>query len=482
MSFEAIYEVTRGLRMLLHSQLVQQNPSAVVTLLPPGDTLPDTLGVNLYLYRVIESPFTRNQDWPGDRVTPPGTEPALGLILSYLLTPIGKKPDDESATLGDDAHTMLGVSMLTLHEHPVLNDVHMPGFDADTVLPAFLQNSYDKIKITLIATSLEELSKIWATINKPYRLSVAYEVSLVQLTPPIPPPTRGGMVTSTGVRVITLDAPRLTSLTPTGGALVRIAGGLVTPNDLQINGFGFSFPGQMPVVRVGGQVVTIKTAPAPTDQMLSVTLPSNLDAGPEADVTVTLNGRTSMPLTFLVRPWLTSIQPVRTDLAGGSLKLALTGLGFTAPQAVRFDGPGGTTNVTTFDAGTTETQLSITIPGTLLNGIYQVRAVLNDTSATNARALEVIPRVDSPIGLSTTTVDGRSVHRLTINGARLNGTNIRLIIDGVTYQFAPDPANPGAGSNATQIVYTLGRLLDAGAHQITVNVDGHSSHTVSLEV
>src|SRR5262245_52664897 len=110
MSYAAVYEVTRALRRLLHSQLVLRSASAVVTLLPPGDTLPDVSGVNLYLYRVIESPFTKNLDWRGDRATPPSNGPALGLQLFYLVTPLGVRPADESFDLGDDAHAMLGVA------------------------------------------------------------------------------------------------------------------------------------------------------------------------------------------------------------------------------------------------------------------------------------------------------------------------------------------------------------------------------------
>src|SRR4051794_10475122 len=106
MSFAAIYQVTRVLRVLLHRQLSQASTNAMVTLLPPGDELPEAAGVNLYLYRVMESPFTRNQSWRGDRVTSPSTQPVLGLHLNYLLTPLGTKPDATSFLTGDDAHTM----------------------------------------------------------------------------------------------------------------------------------------------------------------------------------------------------------------------------------------------------------------------------------------------------------------------------------------------------------------------------------------
>src|ERR1035438_8763325 len=130
MSTTAIKDVTRALQVLLLSQLSAVSSSAQVSLLPPGDKLPSGLGVNLYLFRIMESAFSRNTDWPGDRATPTSKFPALGLELSYLLTPYAQPPDPATSN-GDDAHTMLGVAMLTLHENPILNQVHIPGFDAD---------------------------------------------------------------------------------------------------------------------------------------------------------------------------------------------------------------------------------------------------------------------------------------------------------------------------------------------------------------
>src|SRR5438105_855581 len=100
MSYDAVFQVTRALRMLLHSQLTQVSASAVVTLLPPGEPLPDSSGVNLYLYRVLESPSTRNEPWRGDRITPPSPRPALGLQFFYLLTPLGIRPEESNFTQG----------------------------------------------------------------------------------------------------------------------------------------------------------------------------------------------------------------------------------------------------------------------------------------------------------------------------------------------------------------------------------------------
>lgn len=483
MSYMAVYDITKALQQLLHARMRQEgHTTAVVTVLPPGEELPKTLGVNLYLYRVLESPFTKNEAWRGDRTTPPAAQPALGLQLYYLLTPLGAKPDASSLN-GDDAHTMFGLALQTLHEHPVLNDVHIPGFDADLVLPPYLLNSYEQLKICLLPIGLDELSKIWGAINQPYRLSAAYELSLAELTPPPPPPVNGGIVMQTGVEVRTLDPAHLTSLTPAAGALARIAGGQVTPNDLKISGYGFLFPGESPVVRVGGRPATARAVPPPTDETLTVALPIDLDAGPQADVQITRGGRVSAPLVFTVTPWLSQIQPLRTALdptLAADLSLMLFGSGFTNPQEVWLEGPGGVTHINTFGAGGSDSSATVTLPSALANGLYRVRLVLNDAanSASNSRTLEVIPRLDAvtaalvPPGSPPV---GGDVHELTLDGARLAANDVRLLLDGVAYQV-------GANGDAAQLVYRLGRRLSAGPHSVAVVVDGQRSRPIELMI
>jgi hypothetical protein len=207
-----------------------------------------------------------------------------------------------------------------------------------------------------------------------------------------------------------------------------------------------------------------------------------LDAGPDEDVQVSLTGKTGTPLTFTVNPWLATLTPIRStlDATGGppAPALVLRGSGLTStPQGVRFDGPGGTTTVTAFVGAVTDTQATITLPSTLLNGLYQVRLILAGpaNNATNARTLEIIPLLSSPIGLAVVTVSGNQVHRLTLNGARLSGSDVRVAIDGVVYQA-------GASANAAQLVFTLGRLLDAGQHTVAVIVNGSRSHDAALGV
>ena len=105
----------------------------------------------------------------------------------------------------------------------------------------------------LSPAGVEELSKIWATINQPYRLSVAYEISLVEIIPTPPPPVQGGIVLRTGLDIILLQAPQLDSLNPAVGALVRVDNtGMLRANSIVISGSGLNFPGQATIVTVGG--------------------------------------------------------------------------------------------------------------------------------------------------------------------------------------------------------------------------------------
>ena len=50
-----------------------------------------------------------------------------------------------------------------------------------TMLLGGLQGSTDTLKITLIPLTLEDRSRVWYAIQKPYRLSVNYEIRVVNL-------------------------------------------------------------------------------------------------------------------------------------------------------------------------------------------------------------------------------------------------------------------------------------------------------------
>lgn len=479
MSTDAISFVTKAIRSLLVSQMAT---GSLVTLLPPGEDPPPGNGVNLYMYRTNESAYLKNVDWPGDRSGAPGKpEPALSLELFYLMTPFAARPQPNDTE--DAAHRMLGQAMLVLHEHPILNQVHLPGFDADAALPDFILNSFEDVRIRLHPVSMDELSKIWSTIGKPYRLSVAYEVTLVQLTPTVPSANGGGIVQRTGLTVDTITAPRLTSVTPTQGALASSAGAQNIPSQLVLNGFGFSFLNESPTVTVGDVPVAITAA---SDRQITVLLPSRLPAGPEEDVRVRVNRLWSQAVPFTVRPWISNLTPIRTALdptlpADGVLNL--TGFGFANPAAVLGAGANPAWSVTAFLPGSTPSNLAINLPAaatknsatgsTLRNGFYDIFLRLQDNSLANARSLEVIPRLNGTTGYSPNSSYTSSTGVLSLRGARFDGADVRIIVDEQDYAL-------GANTNGIQLTQTFTRRLTPGAHTVSVAVDGHTSREIVI--
>jgi hypothetical protein len=152
----------------------------------------------------------------------------------------------------------------------------------------------------------------------------------------------------------------------------------------------------------------------------------------------------------------------------------MRGSGLTTPAGVRFDGPGGPVTGTTFGAGGDDTTLSVTIPPNLRAGSHEVRVVLAGAGlrVTNPRELVVLPLIET-VAPAVVPTAVASVHELTIDGARLVGTDVRLVVDDVVHVV-------GANATATQLVHRLGRRLAAGPHAASVVVDGVRSRPVEF--
>ena len=119
--------------------------------------------INLYLYQVLENPYTKNQPM---YATDDGILefPPLTLKLCYLLTPYASDPVS--------AHKVLGHAMSVFYDNAIVQE--------DRLLES-LRLSVDKLSIVLISSKLEELTRIWNALQTPYRLSVAYEVRVVPI-------------------------------------------------------------------------------------------------------------------------------------------------------------------------------------------------------------------------------------------------------------------------------------------------------------
>jgi len=153
-----IGDVTQLLESLLTGLTVTLDSPASLPTSTPGGNLS---AVNLYLYQVSENPFTKNQPWVTD---PVGTKiyPPLALNLYYLLTPYA----DDPVT----AHRVLTHAMALLYVNSTL-------IGAELSDP--LRQSVERLTINLRQMTLEELTRIWNSLQSPYRLSVTYEVRVV---------------------------------------------------------------------------------------------------------------------------------------------------------------------------------------------------------------------------------------------------------------------------------------------------------------
>ena len=131
---------------------------------------------SVFLYQVVENNYLKNE--PMINV---GTEQLqhtpLALNLFYLITPYA---NETNALPGWDLHTILGKIMQILYDNASLEGPRLMD-----VLKKLNRESYfeqiDNIRIILNQISLDDLTKIWSSLNTPMRLSVAYEVRVVMI-------------------------------------------------------------------------------------------------------------------------------------------------------------------------------------------------------------------------------------------------------------------------------------------------------------
>jgi hypothetical protein len=143
--------------------------------------------VNLFLYHVEHSPAWRNMEIPGRIRNGETATPPLGLNLYYLITAYGQ---DKNEIIG---HLLLGKAMSILHDHPLLSrDEIRVAFSA-----SHLHEQIERVRITPQPISIDEVSKLWTGFQSQYKLSVAYQVSVVLIeskrpsTTPLPVLMRG---------------------------------------------------------------------------------------------------------------------------------------------------------------------------------------------------------------------------------------------------------------------------------------------------
>ena len=117
--------------------------------------------LSIWLYRITENEFLKNQ--PEVRANGADTRrPApLALDLHYLVTPFARS--------GELDHLLLGKTLQTLYDN------------ATTLLRIPADNIAQELRIVLARRTLEELTRVWEALQEPYRLSVAYQVTVTEV-------------------------------------------------------------------------------------------------------------------------------------------------------------------------------------------------------------------------------------------------------------------------------------------------------------
>lgn len=173
----AIAAVTAALRNLLLAQVPRRDSSLQdlevstqpLDLVRKGANRPAQL--NLYLYQTVPNPGWSNMDMP--RQVRPGEvgSPPLALNLRYLLTAYGRGESENDVI----NHRVLGGAVAVLHDHPLLDRSEI----ADALQDSGLAEQFERLRVTPMPLSTEELSKLWAAFQSNYRVSAVYEVTVV---------------------------------------------------------------------------------------------------------------------------------------------------------------------------------------------------------------------------------------------------------------------------------------------------------------
>lgn len=277
-NYKAIAGVSRTLRTLLLDRMEAAAPQ--VTIAPPDVQVSGISGrrVNLFLYDVSENGYLKNQEIPGQGHPAAYGHPPLSLDLHYLITAFD--PGEQSQMTGDSDHMaqeLLGDAMRVLHDFGIVTDdlkITKPtaGTVGDPVLDSGLRGEYERVKLSLKPLGIDELNKIWTALTVKYRLSVAYEVSVVQIESRFP--RRLAMPVKTRrVHIAISRRPEISAVYKTPSAPSDPIGDPHVKILQQITIEGQNFTASKTWVKIGG-LEPIRVTPL-TDVKIQIAVPDN---------------------------------------------------------------------------------------------------------------------------------------------------------------------------------------------------------------
>lgn len=319
----AVATVTAALQHLLAAGLRNFAVTGDVSARPPDKARRgDGNQLNVFLYHTSIDPAWRNQDPPG-LVSGESGFPALPLVLNYVITAYGEDDDDI------EAHRLLGRAMSVLHDHPMLG----PDEFSALVPDADLDLQGERVRVTPQPLGVDEMYRLWMAFQTQYRISAAYEVSVVLIDSaraartPLPVLTRGegdsGVVAQSdlvppfpAVSSCRLAEGRTTARP--GDVLTLLGHHLEEAQEVRLR-HRSAGPAQAPVQKVSAEQVQF-------------TLPAVLPAGMWAAEVRFGNGRAGNEMQLPVAPVITGGLPVTLVRdSAGAVRVALTCLAPPVP-------------------------------------------------------------------------------------------------------------------------------------------------------
>jgi len=167
---QTIRDVSKTLLDLLKTNLT----GVSIDLLSPKT--PGTNRLTLFLYKVIENPYLKNEEHAALTTSSAGkliaNRPPLTVDLYYLLTAHAGNPPDLI-----EAHTALSRAMRVFYDNGIIRGSLLRAQDPNTGLSAD-----SVLRLTLNPITMEDMTRIWSVFpDTPYEISVTYLVTPVAI-------------------------------------------------------------------------------------------------------------------------------------------------------------------------------------------------------------------------------------------------------------------------------------------------------------
>jgi hypothetical protein len=167
-NYPVIGDVSETLRSVLAAGFLPLGPNPPTIEVHDLQTAIATApAITICLYDVVEDPSAKNR--PRRRSAGPGgtfqiDKAPMALLLRYLITPwAGDRPTD---------HQILGRVLQILYDGAIIHG---------SALKGSLAGTSEALKVTMAPIPLQERFWLWQAVQKAYRISVTYEVRVVNL-------------------------------------------------------------------------------------------------------------------------------------------------------------------------------------------------------------------------------------------------------------------------------------------------------------